>query len=191
MQEPKTHLLSIGRHHSVHFSDEKVDGILAGASKIMHEAGCHVTFKRIGPVNIFASPSTPAIIKNQAERDAVHQLKFDPEGAVSVKIVQRIEFCRPDFRKTSFNGCSWPRHFRSMIVVADPDPNVPELVWLHEFGHQTGLWHRRPDDLALMSPCPLERANMQITEHECKCFREGPGAFKIPEPDPPATCETS
>jgi hypothetical protein len=187
--EPITHSLSVGRHHSVPFSEEKVDSILAAASKVLHDAGCQVTFKRIGALSTFASADTPAIIKNQAERDAVHQVRFKPEGIVSVKIVERIEFCRPNFGKSLFNGCSWPRHFQSMIVVADPRPNVPELVWLHEFGHQTGLWHRRPDQAALMSPCPLTTANVQLTADECECFRIGPGALKTPEPEPPITCE--
>jgi hypothetical protein len=129
-----THLLSVGRHHSVQFSEQKVDEILAAASKVLHGAGCNVTLKRIGPLYTFASPSTPAIIKNQIERDEVHKVKFTPDGLISVKIVERIEFCRPNFGKTLFNGCSWPRHFRSMIVIAHPEPHVPELVWLHEFG---------------------------------------------------------
>jgi hypothetical protein len=184
-----THLLSVGRHHSVPFSEEKVDNILAAASRVLHDAGCRVTLKRIGPLYTFASANTPAIIRNQIERDDVHQVKFEPDGVISVKIVERIEFCRPNFGKSLFNGCSWPRHFRSMIVVADPKPNVPELVWLHEFGHQTGLWHRRPDDAALMSPCPLTPANVRLTADECKCFRKGPGARKTPEPEPPVTCE--
>ena len=183
-----THLLSVGRHYSVPFSDEKVDQILAAASKVLDDIGCHVALKRIGPVHTFRAPNTPAIINNQTERDEVHKLRFKPDGAVSVKIVERIEFCRPNFGKALFNGCSWPRHFRSMLVVAEPKPQVPELVWLHEFGHQTGLWHRRPDDVALMSPCPLTPANLQLTADECKCFRKGPGAFKTPEPDPPVTC---
>ena len=183
-----THLLSVGRHHAVPFSEDKVDKILAAASKVLQDAACNVMLKRIGPVYTFASPSTPAIIKNQLERDEVHKVTFKPDGVVSVKIVERIEFCRPNFGKSLFNGCSWPRHFRSIIVVADPKPDVPELVWLHEFGHQTGLWHRRPDDVALMSPCPLTTANAQITAEECTCFRQGPGARNIPEPDPPVTC---
>jgi hypothetical protein len=183
-----THLLSVGRHDSVQFSEQKVDEILAAASKVLHATACNVTLKRIGPLYTFASPSTPAIIKNQIERDEVHKVKFTPDVLISVKIVERIEFCRPNFGKSLFNGCSWPRHFRSMIVIADPEPHVPELVWLHEFGHQTGLWHRRPDNVALMSPCPLTTANVQITADECKCFRKGPGARKTPEPDPPVTC---
>jgi len=184
-----THLLSVGRHHSVLFSEEKVDQILAAASKVLQNTECNVALKRTGPVHTFGSPTIPAIIKNQIERDEVHKVKFNSDGIVNVKIVERIEFCRPNFGKALFNGCSWPRHFRSMIVVADPKPDVPELVWLHEFGHQTGLWHRRPDDGAVMSPCPLTRTNVQIAAHECKCFRIGPGAFKEPEPEPPVTCE--
>ena len=183
------HLLSVGRHYTVPFSEEKVDQILAAASKVLQNVACNVMLKRTGPIYTFGSPSVPAIIKNQVERDEVHKVKFDPDGIVSVKIVERIEFCRPNFGKSLFNGCSWPRHFRSMIVVADPKPDVPELVWLHEFGHQTGLWHRRPDNAALMSPCPLATTNVQITADECKCFRKGPGAFKTPEPEPPVTCE--
>lgn len=183
-----THLLSVGRHHSVSFAEQEVDRILLAASKVLHDAACRVTLKRIGPIYTFASPNTPAIIKNESDRDEVHKLKFHPDAVVNVKIVEKIEFCRPNFGKSLFNGCSWPRHFRSMMVVADPKPHVPELVWLHEFGHQTGLWHRRPDADALMSPCPLTTANVQITARECRCFRKGPGAFKTPEPDPPVTC---
>ena len=98
-----THLLSVGRHHSVQFSEQKVDEILAAASKVLHGAGCNVTLKRIGPLYTFASPSTPAIRKNQIERDEVHKVKFTPDGLISVKIVERIEFCRPNFGKTLFN----------------------------------------------------------------------------------------
>jgi hypothetical protein len=189
MQEQKTHLLSIGRHHSVPFSEERVDKILAAASKLLQHAGCDVTLARVGPVHTFESPSTPAVIKDQNHRDEIHKIEFDPKGVVSVKIVEKIEFCRPNFGKTLFNGCSWPRHFRSMIVIADPKPELPELVWLHEFGHQTGLWHRRPDEVALMSPCPLKATNVELNPHECNCFRIGPGAFSTPEPEPPVTCE--
>jgi hypothetical protein len=182
-----THLLSVGRHHSITFTEGKVDTILAAASKVLHDAGCKVTLKRIGTVYTFPSHDAPAIIRDESARNEVHKLKFHPDAAVSVKIVERIEFCRPNFGKATFNGCSWPRHFRSMIVIADP--HVPELVWLHEFGHQTGLWHRRPDDVALMSPCPLKKTNLELTEHERECFRKGPGAFTVPEPEPPVICQ--
>jgi len=175
--------LSVSRHPSVSISDKQVDDVLAAASKMLQER-CNVTFTRTGPVHTFASPNTPAIIKTESDRDAVHRENFDG-NVVNVKIVKKIGFCRPQ-QGTSFLGCSWPHHFRSIIVVADQ--NFPQLVWPHEFGHQTGLWHRKDLAHALMSPCRLKATNVQVTPNECTCFLSGPGTCETPEPQPPATC---
>jgi hypothetical protein len=177
-----THSLSISRHVSVPFSESKVDDILAAASKILHSAGaCDVTLKRTGPIQTFTSPNPEGIIRNQSDRDAVHKENFD-SSVVNVKIVKEIDFCIPPF--TSFRGCSLPLSFRSIIVAADRP--FPELVWPHEFGHQTGLWHRSVHKAtSLMSPCPLQADNVQLTKDECKCLQKGPpGPCTFPETHP-------
>ncbi len=189
----QSYLFSVSRHQSVQVSDQEVDRILAAASQMLqkdsnhvdtaNDVTCNVTFKRLGPIHTFASPSTPAVIKNRIERDAVHKVNFDP-SVINVKIVKEIKYCRPQLGN-SFFGCSWPHHFHSIIVVAHQP--FPELVWPHEFGHQTGLWHRKGGK-ALMSACLLNSANVQVTRHECDCFLSGPGTCDTPEPRPPATC---
>ena len=179
-----TYSLKISRHPSVSFSQKRVDRILADASKMLQQA-CNVTLQRVGPLHVLSS-NVPAIIKNQTDRDAVLAQNPDPDPKViSVKIVKKIKFCRPQ-QGNSFVGCSWPHRFHSIIVVANG--KFPQLVWPHEFGHQTGLWHRQGQKDALMSPCPLKATNVQITQSECQCLMAGPGGCQTPEPKPPVSC---
>jgi hypothetical protein len=184
-----THSLSVSRHVSVPFNESQVDDILTAASKILHTAGaCDVTLKRVGPIQTFTSPNRDGVIRknNQSDRDAVHRVNFD-SSVVNVKIVNVIDFCIPNIPPT-FRGCSFPTTFKSIIVEAGRP--VPELVWPHEFGHQTGLWHRGLDGqtvdkatglTALMSPCPLGADNVQLNQDECTCLKQGQGACHFTE----------
>jgi hypothetical protein len=179
-----THSLSVSRHVNVPFSESQVDDILTAASKILHSAGaCDVTLKRIGRMQTFTSPNRDGVIRNQSDRDAVHRENFD-SSVVNLKIVKEIDFCIPPF--TSFRGCSFPPTFKSIIVAADRP--FPELVWPHEFGHQTGLWHRPVDKTTgptvLMSPCPLGADNVQLNQEECTCLQQGQGACHPAETHP-------
>jgi hypothetical protein len=185
-----TYSLAVSRHQSVPFSEQQVDAILAAASKMLQKVdrsdvlACNVKFKRSGPVRVFTSADAPAIIKTEKDRDTVHRVNFD-SSMVNVKIVKAIGWCKPG--AGVFRGCSWPENFRSLIIIADA--KFPELVWPHEFGHQTGLWHREdPSGRALMSACPLKKSNVEVTKSECDCLLAGPGGCNIPEPNPPVPC---
>jgi hypothetical protein len=185
-----TYSLAVSRHPSVPFSEQQVDDILAAASKMLQKTGkphgvaCNVTLKRSGSIQVFTSPNTPAIINTERDRDAVHRENFD-SSIVNFKIVKAILFCKPG--AGVFRGCSWPEDFRSIIVTADA--KLPEFVWPHEFGHQTGLWHRKDGNAqAMMSPCPLKRSNVEVTRSECDCLLAGPAGCKTPEPNPPVAC---
>jgi hypothetical protein len=190
-----TYSFKVSRHPSVAFTEQQVDQILADASKMLQKdpqhshspdnVACNVTLQRVGPMQVL-SANAPAVIKNQSDRDAVHKENPDPDPhVISVKIVKEIDFCRPQ-QGNSFVGCSWPHSFHSIIIVADQ--KHPELVWPHEFGHHTGLWHRKGLKSALMSPCPLKAANAQVSQPECSCLSAGPGGCQTPEPNPPVTC---
>jgi len=182
------HLLTVGHHQDITLSDGDVDSILAEASQVLQKNTCNVTFGRKGSVDTFASPNTPATIKTADERDAVHSEKFD------VKVVKAIKFCR---RKGDAVGCSWdppspgqPPQHRSMIVVLQQTARLSGVVWAHEFGHRTGLWHRSEAD-ALMTACPFKLVidlEKNVDERECNCFLGGPGSCNTPEPNPPAKC---
>jgi hypothetical protein len=78
-----TYSLSVSRHPSVQLTEDKVDRILADASRMLQkksgykdrpdDVACNVTLKRDGAVHTFASSNTPAVITNESERDAVHK----------------------------------------------------------------------------------------------------------------------
>jgi hypothetical protein len=196
-QQIRTYSLTIGRHHKVALSADKVDKILAEASKVLKK--CNVALKRKGSVGTFASPNAEAIISNATERDAVHRENFD------IKIVQLVRFCRVE--QPGQVGCAWdpppspakqiPQH-RSIIVgvLADTtligpvsiltDTKLTGMIWAHEFGHRTGLPHRS-DKNALMA-CKVERA--RINQRECDCFRRGPGPCLDDPPEPAEQCGT-
>jgi hypothetical protein len=178
----RTYSLTVSRHPNVELSDATVDEILAEASKTLKT--CNVTFRREGVVRELPA-DTPSIIKSSSDRDAVHSQDGD------IKVVKEIGFCRI---KLAHRGCAWdpvpeknmPQK-KSMIVTEPRNAKLSGLVWAHEFGHRTGLWHRN-GKRALMSPCPLKSGDVQITQIECDCFRGGPGSCKPKEPNPAKTC---
>jgi hypothetical protein len=91
-----TYSFSVSRHVSIPFSEQRVDDILAAASKMLKklddpdDLACDVTFKRIGPIQTFTSPNAEGVIHNRRERDAVHSENFD-SSVINIKIVKKIE----------------------------------------------------------------------------------------------------
>jgi len=185
------HELSVGHHPGFSMGDTEVDRILDEASTILGR--CKVTLKRKGVVQPFASASTPPMISNPPQRDAVHAEHFD------VKVVTNIGFCR---FAAGHAGCAWdpppedpdkPRR-RSMIVehiptaVSNTNDESEKLkllgvVWAHEFGHMTGLWHRS-EPQALMSMCKLKKDQIEIGEAECSCYVGGRDFCNKNNPEP-------
>jgi hypothetical protein len=190
----KPHELTVRYHKSIELTDDKVKSILAEASEVLQRRSCNVRFTLKQPIRPFESQDTPKEIKNKHDRDAVHREDSD------VKVVSTIVFCRPD--QAVDLGCAWdpppndelhPQR-RSMIVV-DPDavPGRPQrrlkfsgVLWAHEFGHMTGLFHRKEPN-ALMTGCGVETYTVKIKRHECNCFRGGHGSCPH-EPDTQVTC---
>jgi hypothetical protein len=181
-QRTTTYSLTISHHRELKLSAPLVDEILVEASNVLKT--CNVSFRRKGEVGVFAD--APLRIESPDDRDDVHKEPFD------VKVVEFIGFCRIE---TGHRGCAWdppsgekePRK-RSMIIKRDvfnrEDAKLGGIIFAHEFGHRTGLWHRNVKN-ALMSPCTLEHDDVQVTDKECACFRGGPGFCKDdPEPKP-------
>jgi hypothetical protein len=204
----QTYSLSVSRHRAVPaLSDGEVRRILADASRMLQknsrhdgddDVACNVTLTLKGSVGTFASPNTPVIDRDNI--DAVHRVDADVAGVdFHVKVVEEINFCRPDLPAEPFVGCSFsPPDFRSTILVhpklhkdaqGRPLSRYPDhLLWAHEFGHLTGLGHRDDDQLALMTPCPLNTqffdisdARVRVNSQECRRLLAGPG---VRPPDP-------
>jgi hypothetical protein len=156
-----------------------VDTILRDASKILQNNpahACNVTFRRNGPIETFASPDTPAKIRDAghggaADRDAVH--REDAE----IKIVKEILTCVTD-DPVKRAGCSWPPEARdgkiSIIVVEEPEGALPNIgrLWAHELGHRMGLRHVTSRQ-ALMTACDFG-PDARLNQQDCGCFLRGP-----------------
>lgn len=178
--EVRTFSLTVGHHKSIDLDEDKVDEIMAAASKVLKK--CNVVLKRKGRVGTFASSKTPSKIEDAADRDAVHRENFD------IKVVDLpIDFCRVS---QMHEGCAWdpppppakqaPRH-RSMILSDISNAKMAGMIWAHEFGHRTGLSHRSGNRNALMScRVPLQLEQPALSDHECKCVRGGPGSCDDP-----------
>jgi hypothetical protein len=172
--EVRTFSLSVGHHKNVHLGDDKVDEILAVASKVLKK--CDVVLKRKGHVDKLAVSRMPSGIEDAAARDAVHRENFD------IKIVDLpIGFCRVE---QPHQGCAFDpapgedvAQHKSMILMDIQDAKMAGVLWAHEFGHKRGLTHRSGDRKALMScRVPIQLDEPEISDHECKCFREGPAS---------------
>ena len=164
--------LSVGHQKSVRLDDDKVDEILAEASKVLKK--CGIVLKRKGHVGQFAAPRVPSPIDSAADRDAIHHEDFD------IKVVELpIGFCRVE---QPHEGCAWDPlpgknkpQYKSMIVMHLPDVKQVARIWAHEFGHKRGLTHRSGNRKALMAcRVPVELAEPELNDHECKCLRDGP-----------------
>jgi len=168
---------------------EKVDSILREASmrlKAMDEGNCNVTLKRDGRIETFES--APNIIRNPNDLEAVHRVPGH------VKIVDAILSCIGQTPDNGFVGCSFrpnPRLRKTMIVNGGLEENERPNIWAHEFGHTTGLHHRKvsdPNDSALMTPCAIKSFSSNLTRRECRCLRAGPnnglGACNRPDTQP-------
>jgi hypothetical protein len=204
-----TYRVSVSSHTGVpRLSEEEVKEILANASKMLqkgsrhdhanNDVACNVTFTLEGPVRPFPRENRPppALAKPVVKRAnirAFHRVDSDVAGVdFHVKVVEEIKFCRQGVRGPS-QGCSFsPPDFRSIIVVHPKNhgvSNYPDhLLWAHEFGHLTGLGHRDDDELALMTPCPLNTqfsnvsdGRVRVNSDECGRLRAGPG---VPPPGP-------
>lgn len=214
----KTFTLSVSRHRDVPaLSTQEVTQILAKASRMLQkdsrhnsdqDVACNVAFALKGPVRVFGSPDTPAIV-DEDHITAVHRVDEHLAGVdFHVKVVKKITFCVPGLPGSQhFDGCSYSKRvFRSSIVVHptlhkddqdQPISNYPDhLLWAHEFGHLTGLSHRCDDPSALMSSKSVARFGngpdtltaVHVTRDECRCLLSGPGAHpgqaSCPTPPP-------
>jgi hypothetical protein len=189
--------------------EHEVKEILADASKMLQknsghvdtddDVACNVAFTLKGSVGKFGSTDTPEIV-DRDHIDAVHRVDSDRTDVdFHVKVVEKINFCRPGISALFFDGCSFsPPGFRSIIVVhpkmhkdrfGQAVANFPNhLLWSHEFGHLTGLGHRDDDQRALMTRCDLRTqfsnvsdVRVRVKPDECRRLLSGPGS---PPPEP-------
>jgi hypothetical protein len=192
-----TYSVSVSHHRDVPpLSETQVQEILANASKLLQkpdhadtpdDVKCNVTFTLKGPIRTFASPDK--IAHGDLDIIDLHRVDADVDVHFRVKVVEGIGVCRGNFGRA--NGCAYPPQPRSIIVVHpqshkdennQPVADYPDhVLWAHEFGHLTGLGHRKDKD-ALMKCGGVTRSSVRVKEEECRCLLGGPGACQLPPP---------
>src|SRR5262249_3751250 len=106
-------------------------------------------------------------------------------------------YCVGKYFKDPLIGCSWRPEGRPRTVIVTTEsvgalPGIHPVLWAHEFGHTTGLLHRKDqNDVALMTPCGLEAFNDQINKDECRHFLVGPVTHYPPGLGPGCPSNTS
>jgi hypothetical protein len=180
----KTYSVSISSHTGVPaLTEDDVKQILADAAKMLQkppghpdtdeDAACNVAFTLKGPVRTFASPSEPVLF-DKSDIDAVQAVDADVDADFHIKIVEKILFCRDT--PGEFHGCGYPPQYRSITVIHPQRhaANFPaHVLWAHEFGHLTGLGHRKDTD-ALMKCGGVTDTSVRLKRDECRCLLMGP-----------------
>jgi hypothetical protein len=192
-----TYSVSVSHHSDLPaLSETQVSEILANASKLLQKPGqadtaedvqCNVAFTLKGPIRTFSSADK--VVNGDLDIAELHRIDSQLDVDFRIKVVQEIGFCR----KTSgtFNGCAYPIESRSIVIVhpqLQKDQNGQlvadypnHVLWAHEFGHLTGLGHRR-DDKALMTCGGITRSSVRVQPNECRCLLGGLGSCKLPPP---------
>lgn len=149
----------------------RLQQVLAGATVGMgredyaEDVACCTVVKSLGGANVFGNNGDGLdIIGNEGELDAVL------DNPVSrVKVVRNINYCG----STGFNiiGCAWVGGF-GMAVVRMTSLSSEGVLWVHEYGHNTGLGHN-PDARAIMYASD-NSTNFGLEQFECNAYHFPP-----------------
>lgn len=173
----EVYTLKVAIHKEVRprLSQTDIEDILKRASGLMKLPGfnsCDVEFK-LGSVQPLKAP---AYINDPSTLEAVHSVD------ANIKVVQKITFCNNQYYKDGVAGCAWRAKGRRTVIVTNNMMALDDrhILWVHEFGHTTGLEHRNRanseliDPLMTGPPCSLGSNTQLINKDECGHFRAGP-----------------
>jgi hypothetical protein len=145
-------------------SDTRLDTVLtesslrAGRADYVGDVACCITVSRLGPGGTFGTSGDGLdLIDDSTELGAVLG-----DGVSRVKVVRAINFCGSP--GTNIVGCAWtPGH--GMAVVRMSSVGNEAILWIHEYGHNTGLGHTsNPDHLMHGS---INGGNRGLTATQC------------------------
>ena len=145
----RTVQVTVQRHSTVALSDAEADRILGDMGTILQsddspaDVATPVRFVRNGPVQVLPA-NIPATIQTEADLYALL------DAGTGVKIVQAIQWCGGP--GGSIIGCAPVGSPTVNLAAVRFTANQEGLIWVHEYGHNTGLPHRTDDPRAVMSP---------------------------------------
>jgi len=151
--------------------DTRLDSILheaslrAGRADFSGDLACCITVSRSGNAKTFGTPTDGLdIIDTNAELNAVLN-----DGVARVHVVRGINYCGGT--GSNIIGCAWVGG-NGMSLVRQSDAGVEAVLWIHEYGHNTGLTHVA-DVRAIMYSIDTG-ANNGLLQAECNNFHNPP-----------------
>lgn len=149
-------------------TDSQVDAALAAASAVVAKANttadvaCCVVFGRVQPGALFGTPGDGRdVITSSGELNSVLN---DSSGRIHV--VDLINWCGGS--GSNIIGCgSTPGNGIALVRLSGAD--IEGKLWVHEFGHNTGLFHNGATTGYMMSPV-LSASNTQLNANDCNRY---------------------
>jgi hypothetical protein len=152
---------------SFEMTDARLDAVLAegslraGRGDFDVDVACCATFSRPAPGRTFGSPGDGLDVVDTGTE--VSTVLNDP--AARVKVVRAINYCSGP--GTNIIGCAWVGGYGAMVVRLS-DVGAEAGLWVHEYGHNTGLSHNA-DSRYIMHGANTG-ANDGVTQGECDAF---------------------
>jgi len=165
--------VSVSHHPDLTITSEEADAILKLATEAIQtdsdgrgkdDVACNMVLIRDGDILKFTN-GTPKVIASEKDME---KLKLEPG---TFKLVEEIKWCGRELKKDEppFRGCAKKGEFS--IAVADKIPSVyTAMIWVHEWGHATGLKHNESQGLAIMTSGPVHDRTTYVNANECKAM---------------------
>jgi hypothetical protein len=140
----------------------------AGKSDFDVDVSCCITVSRSGTANTFGSISDGLdIIDNNTELTSVLN-----NSTARVHVVRAINFCGST--GSNIIGCAWVGG-NGMSLVRLTTVSTEGILWLHEYGHNTGLGHNADSRYIMYGT--LHGGNNAVSPAECSSYHNPtPGA---------------
>jgi hypothetical protein len=168
----RTVQVTVWRHSTVALTDADADRILNDMGTILQsddspaDVATPVRFVRNGRVQVLPA-AIPGVIQTEADLTALLN------AGSGVKIVQAIRWCGGP--GGSIIGCAPVGSPTVNLAAVRFTANQEGLIWVHEYGHNTGLGHRTDDPRAVMFPSVGVDHNV-VNSAESASYLAGPVA---------------
>jgi hypothetical protein len=155
-------------------TDQRLDTVLGlatlavGKVNFTEDVACCMTFVRSGSGGTFGVADDGLdSIDSEEELYAVLGIR-----TARVKVVRQINYCGT--AGANIIGCAYtPGDSLSVVRVTWNDTNEG-LVWIHEYGHNTGLSHNTISNDYLMYASSSPGKNTGLTQAECNSYHSPP-----------------
>ena len=161
--------------------DEVLDlaSLRSGRGDDADDVACCTSVSRSGTAGTFgASGDGLDVISDSADMSAVLN-----DAAARVKVVRAIDYCGgPGF---NISGCAWAPG-KGIAVVRLGGLGHEAVLWLHEYGHNTGLSHSSNGSRYIMYSVDYG-TNSHLTQAECDTYH-APHAVAYMTPTDTGAC---